>query len=265
MAAAYFAFPIQLQQCQIFFCTIGALYVGNDCHILAFWDYERLQEKQMPLRSKQHLRVSLLSSKFIDHITPRSRLSVDFVIYTHTMMYLLSLFVYVILVHYVQGSPVLIQPNGTLPTSPAFQSAVSAALAAANLSPYIPPPAGRTITNWLAIGDSYSAGVGADMLGDYDSYSQDCPRFTKAMPRAIQNSSSMPGDQNSRVLTFGSCTGATMQNIIDKQLSQGEPTHYEYTPNGKPQLATLSAGGNDLGFGEYVVSLIYMNVCLQLL
>jgi len=155
-----------------------------------------------------------------------------------------------LLISVVSGSPILIQPNGTLPTSSSFQSAVAAAIAAASLAPYVPPSGGRTITNWLAIGDSYSAGVGADLKTDYDSYSMDCNRFTQAMPHFMQNSTQMPGDPNTRVLTFGSCTGATMQDVINEQLKQGDPTHYEYTPIGNPQLATLSAGGNDLGFGE---------------
>jgi hypothetical protein len=70
------------------------------------------------------------------------------------------------------------------------------------------------------------------------------------MPHFMQNSTQRPGDSDTRVLTFGSCTGAKMQDITNKQLQQGDPTHYEYTPIGKPQIATLSAGGNDLGFGE---------------
>lgn len=159
-------------------------------------------------------------------------------------------FQWLVFISLVSGTPILIQPNGTLPTSLAFQSAVSAAIAAASLSPYVPPAGGRAITNWLAIGDSYSAGVGADFLGDYDRNSLDCLRFTQAMPHFMQNSTSMPGDPKNRVLTFGSCTGALMQDVTDRQLTQGEPTHYEYTPIGKPQIATLSAGGNDLGFGE---------------
>lgn len=59
------------------------------------------------------------------------------------------------------------------------------------------------------------------------------------------NGGSRPG------LTFGACTGAETFDMIDHQLKQGDPDGgAQYTPIGKPQLAVMTIGGNDLGFSE---------------
>jgi lysophospholipase L1-like esterase len=142
--------------------------------------------------------------------------------------------------------------NGSYPTSDTFKAKVAALISAANLTPYVPPPSGSQVTEYLAIGDSYSAGVGADGSDDYEESSLTCNRFLHAMPHQLSTNPWLPG--RGRNLNFGSCTGALVQDILDHQLMQGPafraPLLAQYTPIGKPQVATLSAGGNDLEFGK---------------
>ena len=58
------------------------------------------------------------------------------------------------------------------------------------------------------------------------------------------------GYSTSRSFVFGACSGTETQDVIDKQLELGTPIlSAEYPKIGKPQIGTLSVGGNDLGFG----------------
>lgn len=51
-------------------------------------------------------------------------------------------------------------------------------------------------------------------------------------------------------LTFGACSGHTTKNMIDNQLKQGNPDRdVEFIPVGQPQVAVMTIGGNDVGFG----------------
>jgi len=69
----------------------------------------------------------------------------------------------------------------------------------------------------------------------------------------MQYDSRMPGDVNSRILTFSACSGASTKDVMDFQLNQGTPDpNAKYTAIGKPQLATISVGGNNLDFGTLV-------------
>jgi len=118
------------------------------------------------------------------------------------------------------------------------------------LAPYTAPSQNRTITAWLSIGDSYAAGVGADQFSDIDSSSGACLRSHKATALQMETNSALPGTSSSRSLAFGACDGATIQDMLDNQLSQGAPAGGQYTPIGKPQVATLSVGIVDSGLPE---------------
>lgn len=95
-----------------------------------------------------------------------------------------------------------------------------------------PAAAQQNATGYAALGDSYSAGVGA---GSYDPGSNGCKRSDKAYPqlwRAAHSPSSFD---------FTACSGARTTDVIDGQLAPLDET---------TGLVTVSAGGNDAGFGD---------------
>ena len=127
---------------------------------------------------------------------------------------------------------------------------VASAIAAANVPQYVAPTTiNRDITDWLAIGDSFSAGISADVPAD--ELQSGCRRFKQSYPNQMNNDPRLPGHSTSRTFVFGSCSGATMQQVVDNQIELGTPDlSATYPKIGVPQIGTLSLGGNDLGFGE---------------
>ncbi|WP_055534588.1 SGNH/GDSL hydrolase family protein [Streptomyces graminilatus] len=87
-------------------------------------------------------------------------------------------------------------------------------------------------TGYVALGDSYSSGVGA---GGYIGSSGDCKRSTKAYPylwAAAHSPSSF---------SFTACSGALTGDVLANQL----------TPLGSSTgLVSISVGGNDAGFAD---------------
>lgn len=149
-----------------------------------------------------------------------------------------------------------------------LSSAVAAAASSASLGPYAKPtevhlqpvhmenpgltPKQQAISKILAIGDSYTAGVGSNGLPDHIDGSYSCSRYTQAWPLQLQGNgdwSQFNGDTRPEV-TFGACTGAKMDDVMQKQLNQGDPNpNLEYTNIGKPQIAVMTVSGNDAEFG----------------
>ena len=127
---------------------------------------------------------------------------------------------------------------------------VASAIAAAGIPSYVAPTTiNRDISDWLAIGDSFSAGISADVPDDQLEYW--CSRFKQSYPNQMNNDPRFPGHTTSRTFVFGACSGAKMQDVVDKQISLGTPDLTAQYPNiGNPQIGTLSIGGNDLGFGD---------------
>ena len=127
---------------------------------------------------------------------------------------------------------------------------VASAIAAAGVPKYIAPTTiNRDITDWLAIGDSFSAGISADVPADELEYW--CSRFKQSYPNEMNNDPRFPGHSTSRTFVFGACSGAKMQDVVDKQLELGTPDlSAEYPKIGKPQIGTLGLSGNDLGFRD---------------
>ncbi|MDH6129647.1 SGNH/GDSL hydrolase family protein [Kitasatospora sp. GP82] len=100
-------------------------------------------------------------------------------------------------------------------------------------------PAVRAQTRYVALGDSYSAGVAA---GAYDPSSGDCHRSTRAYGTLWT-----AGHRPSSFL-FTACNGATTKDVLRDQLPE---------VRSDTTLATITVGGNDLGFTKAIVS------CLQ--
>ncbi|WP_069886260.1 SGNH/GDSL hydrolase family protein [Streptomyces luteocolor] len=93
-------------------------------------------------------------------------------------------------------------------------------------------------TGYVALGDSYSSGVGA---GNYDSGSGDCKRSTRAYP-ALWAAAHSPSSFN-----FVACSGARTGDVLSKQLGP---------LNSGTGLVSLSIGGNDAGFSDVMTTCV---------
>lgn len=91
---------------------------------------------------------------------------------------------------------------------------------------------------YVALGDSYSSGVGA---GSYDGASGSCKRSTKAYP-ALWAASHAPSGFN-----FTACSGAKTGDVLNNQLGP---------LNSDTGLVSISVGGNDAGFGDVMTTCV---------
>ncbi|MEV0321882.1 SGNH/GDSL hydrolase family protein [Streptomyces sp. NPDC050658] len=93
-------------------------------------------------------------------------------------------------------------------------------------------------TGYVALGDSYSSGVGA---GGYDSGSGDCKRTPRAYP-ALWAAANSPSSFN-----FTACSGARTGDVLANQLGPlGSGTG----------LVSISVGGNDAGFADVMTTCV---------
>ncbi|HEX5568356.1 MAG TPA: SGNH/GDSL hydrolase family protein, partial [Streptomyces sp.] len=93
-------------------------------------------------------------------------------------------------------------------------------------------------TSYVALGDSYSSGVGA---GNYDSNSGSCKRSYNAYPVLWKNANSPSS------FHFTACSGATTTDVINNQLG---PLNTGTT------LVSISVGGNDAGFSDVMTACV---------
>lgn len=109
--------------------------------------------------------------------------------------------------------------------------AAGAVLAGAGSAQAAPGP-------YVALGDSYSSGVGA---GSYISSSGDCKRSTKAHPYlwAAANSPSS--------FAFTACSGARTGDVLANQMGP---------LNSSTALVSVSVGGNDAGFADVMTTCV---------
>ncbi|KAI9877135.1 MAG: hypothetical protein M1830_004710 [Pleopsidium flavum] len=102
----------------------------------------------------------------------------------------------------------------------------------------------RDIKAWAALGDSFASGIGAGRkiggVGDYL-----CSRYDESYPYVINNDPSL-GQGNRKFQNFA-CSGHTTLDVLNKQLSTLD----------KPQMVTVSAGGNDVGLADILNHCIY--------
>lgn len=109
-------------------------------------------------------------------------------------------------------------------------SAFAAGLAALAMTLSLAAPAqARTVQDYVALGDSYAAGIGG---GDY--VIEDCARSENAYSELAEDLKSV------RDVTNVACGGATTQEVVQTQLALLDK---------KTDLVTITAGGNNLGFG----------------
>ena len=86
--------------------------------------------------------------------------------------------------------------------------------------------------HYVALGDSYSSGVGA---GDYTSSSGSCDRSTNAYPEQWANANAPAS------FVSVACSGATTADVLSSQVSALSPS---------TTLVSITIGGNDAGFSS---------------
>ncbi|MBT2399663.1 SGNH/GDSL hydrolase family protein [Streptomyces sp. ISL-100] len=92
--------------------------------------------------------------------------------------------------------------------------------------------------DYVALGDSYSSGVGA---GNYDSASGNCKRSTRAYP-ALWAAAHSPS-----TFAFTACAGARTGDVTAGQLAP---------LNASTDLVSLTVGGNDAGFADVMTTCV---------
>ncbi|MFJ6196319.1 SGNH/GDSL hydrolase family protein [Micromonospora sp. NPDC092111] len=91
---------------------------------------------------------------------------------------------------------------------------------------------------YVALGDSYASGVGAD---SYTSESGACQRSTNAYP-ALYNTNIKPASYKSVA-----CSGATTTDVVNSQLS---------ALASNTTLVSVTIGGNDVGFSSIMTTCV---------
>jgi hypothetical protein len=111
-------------------------------------------------------------------------------------------------------------------------------------------------TGFVAFGDSYSAGIGTFIEGKEN----ECRQGQGAYPFLINADiiESQGGANDTQSLQWLSCTGSVTEDVLSGgDSSQIDTFNLTYgAPNNRPDFATLSIGGNDLGFFDV------MNACV---
>ncbi|MEU9702063.1 SGNH/GDSL hydrolase family protein [Streptomyces sp. NPDC047981] len=92
--------------------------------------------------------------------------------------------------------------------------------------------------DYVALGDSYSSGVGA---GSYDSASGDCKRSTKAFPVLWKNANAPSS------FAFTACSGARTGDVTSGQLGPLSTA---------TDLVSVTIGGNDAGFADVMTTCV---------
>lgn len=92
--------------------------------------------------------------------------------------------------------------------------------------------------DYVAVGDSYSSGVGA---GSYDSASGDCKRSTRAYPK-LWAAANAPSS-----FAFTACSGARTNDVTANQLGP---------LSAATDLVTVTIGGNDAGFADVMTTCV---------
>ncbi|MGW0776166.1 SGNH/GDSL hydrolase family protein [Streptomyces sp. NPDC002835] len=92
--------------------------------------------------------------------------------------------------------------------------------------------------DYVALGDSYSSGVGA---GSYDSASGNCKRSTRAYPKLWANANSPSS------FAFTACSGARTGDVTANQLAP---------LTSATDLVSITVGGNDAGFADVMTTCV---------
>src|ERR1051325_5204582 len=98
--------------------------------------------------------------------------------------------------------------------------------------------------NYVALGDSYSAGNGANST----NLNSSCNRNTYAYPYVLSQ-------QKGYALTFVACSGAVTGDVINGQVS---------SVTSDTKLVTITIGGNDIGFTNLIIACTTLGCASQI-
>lgn len=119
-------------------------------------------------------------------------------------------------------------------------------------NPRFPSKPGHRAAGFIALGDSYSAGIGTGINGTED----DCRHGLHAHPVLLSKDlgSLLADEESQSSFQFLSCTGSTIQDVL---LDSDESQIGSLNASLDADFALLSVGGNDLGFFEIMNSCIF--------
>ena len=106
-------------------------------------------------------------------------------------------------------------------------------------------PAVAAADNYVALGDSYSSGVGTNSY----TLSSSCLRSTYAYPYLLSQ------QRPNTSLTFVACSGATTTDVMNNQIA---------SVTAATNIVTISIGGNDLGFASIIANCTLLDCNSQL-
>ncbi|MGH3765361.1 MAG: SGNH/GDSL hydrolase family protein [Pseudonocardiaceae bacterium] len=125
--------------------------------------------------------------------------------------------------------------TATVSTAPASQASGGALVLHAGDGRVYQAPITHTV-NYVALGDSYSSGVGT---GVYDPASGSCARSPLSYPPL------WTAEHHPTSFGFAACSGASTNDVLASQISA-----LQFSTN----LVTITIGGNDAGFGPVVAT-----------
>ena len=102
------------------------------------------------------------------------------------------------------------------------------------------PAVAASADNYVALGDSYSSGVGTNSY----TLSSSCKRSTYSYPYLLAQ------QRPNTSLNFVACSGATTTDVMNNQIS---------AVNSTTNIVTVTIGGNDLGFASIISKCIQLN------
>jgi lysophospholipase L1-like esterase len=102
----------------------------------------------------------------------------------------------------------------------------------------------------VALGDSFSAGEGAP---PYDAEPESCRRAEEAWPRLLDRAVARIVSVDLRA-----CAGAQTEHLLDLWTSRGLEAQIPMDPDPTVTLVTITIGGNDIGFGDIVLSCVLL-------
>ncbi|KAI0425568.1 SGNH hydrolase-type esterase domain-containing protein [Xylaria sp. FL1042] len=119
----------------------------------------------------------------------------------------------------------------------AADSAISKALDPLLVPKYTPQGPNMEITEWFAIGDSFSAGIGADVPGDMLNTA--CSRFKMSYPNQMNQDQRLPGNSTSRTFVFASCAHADIVDIRGQIITLLPSPTANFPKMETPQIGTI--------------------------
>jgi lysophospholipase L1-like esterase len=102
----------------------------------------------------------------------------------------------------------------------------------------------------VALGDSFSSGEGAP---PYDATPESCRRATDAWPRRLDEAVALIESVDLRA-----CAGAETEHLTGRWTTRDLDPQIPAEPDTGVTLVTLTIGGNDIGFGDVVLSCVLL-------